>query len=158
MKDILIAGGGPVGLATALYATRAGFDVAVIEPRTAPNDKAGGEGLMPGAVAALRDLDVDVPGVDFRGIRYTNGNSQAEALFAGGHGRGVQRTELHLALHARVQAQGIPIIDDMVSSVEQDGETVRAGGFSARYLVGADGLHSPVRRLAGLDAALNGST
>jgi flavin-dependent dehydrogenase len=158
MKDILIAGGGPVGLATALYATRAGFDVAVIEPRTAPIDKACGEGLMPGAVAALRDLDVEVPGLDFRGIRYTNGNSRAEALFSAGHGRGVQRTALHLALHARVQALGIPVVDDMVSSVEQDGETIRAAGFSARYLVGADGLHSPVRRLAGLDAALNGST
>ena len=58
MRDLLVAGGGPVGLATALYAARAGLDVAVVEPRDGAIDKACGEGLMPGAVAALADLGV----------------------------------------------------------------------------------------------------
>ena len=68
--DVLVVGGGPVGLATALYADRAGLSVAVVERRTAPIDKACGEGLMPGAVAALADLGVDPDGVAFGGIRY----------------------------------------------------------------------------------------
>ncbi|MGX7680546.1 NAD(P)/FAD-dependent oxidoreductase [Jatrophihabitans sp. DSM 45814] len=153
MKDVLIAGGGPVGLATALYAARAGLDVAVVEPRSAPIDKACGEGLMPGAVAALQDLDVTVSGMDFRGIRYTNGTHEARALFSVGMGRGVERTELHAALHSRVLEQGIPIIDDMVTAVEQHEDRVQAAGFSAKYLIGADGLHSPVRRLSGMEAA-----
>ena len=47
MRDLVVAGGGPVGLATALYAAHAGLDVVVREPRTGPIDKACGEGLMP---------------------------------------------------------------------------------------------------------------
>ena len=58
MRDLVVAGGGPIGLATALYATRAGLDVVVREPRTGPIDKACGEGLMPAAVADLDRLGV----------------------------------------------------------------------------------------------------
>ena len=42
----------PVGMTTALYAVRAGLSVVVVEPRRSPVDKACGEGLMPGALAA----------------------------------------------------------------------------------------------------------
>ena len=48
--DLLIAGGGPGGLAAALNARRQGFSVIVAEPRENPIDKACGEGLMPGGV------------------------------------------------------------------------------------------------------------
>ena len=61
-------------------------------------DKACGEGLMPGAVAALADLGVDPDGQPLRGIRYVAGDRSAEARLPRGAGRGVRRTTLHDAL------------------------------------------------------------
>ncbi|HST49949.1 NAD(P)/FAD-dependent oxidoreductase [Jatrophihabitans sp.] len=151
MIDVLVAGGGPVGLATALYAHRAGLSVAVLEPREAPIDKACGEGLMPAAVQALAELGLDPPGRPFRGIRYLDGDRSAQALFPGAAGRGVRRTVLQSCLREAVAERGIAVHRAAVTEIDQDAGSVRAGGLAARYLVGADGLHSTVRRLAGLN-------
>lgn len=153
MLDLIVAGGGPVGLATALYAERAGLAVAVVERRAQPIDKACGEGLMPGAVAALSQLGVEPPGRAFRGIRYTDGAHVAEALFRTGPGCGVRRTALQQRLADAVAARGIPIHQRDVGLVAQNAGSVWcAGGLTGRYLAAADGLHSPIRRQLGLDA------
>jgi flavin-dependent dehydrogenase len=149
--DVLVAGGGPVGLVTALYAERAGLEVAILEPRRAPIDKACGEGLMPPALQALRELGIEPPGRPLRGVRYVDGTHSARALFPAAAGRGVRRTALQRCLREAVAARGIAVHEAAVTELRQDETGVRAAGLSARYLVGADGLHSRVRRLAGLD-------
>lgn len=153
MRDLLIAGGGPVGLAVALQAARAGLDVAVCEPRTTPIDKACGEGLMPGAVTELGRLGIHPDGVELRGIRYRDAvdpGTCAQTPFRAGLGLGVRRTTLHAALADAVSAAGVPIEQRAVQSVEQRAQHVLVDGQQARYLVAADGLHSPVRRMLGL--------
>ncbi len=111
MRDLVVAGGGPVGLAVALYAARAGLDVVVREPRTGPVDKACGEGLMPGAVADLAALGgAPGTGTPSSGIRYVDGSgarAAAEAVFSAGPGRGVRRTTLHAALTERSTGAGV---------------------------------------------------
>lgn len=149
--DVLVAGGGPAGLVTALHARRAGLSVAVVEPRTAPVDKACGEGLMPPAVAALNRLGVEVAGRAFRGIAYCDASHRVTANFRTGDGRGVQRTVLHSQLHQAAVAAGVQVVHGRVDGVAQDSSSVTAAGLRARYLVGADGLHSPLRRTLGLD-------
>ena len=156
MIDLLVAGGGPVGLATAVGARLAGLDVAVVEPRGGPIDKACGEGLMPDALTRLRRLGIDPPGVDFHGIRYLRDGWQAEARFSAGPGRGVRRTELQACLAQRAADLGVPVVDGRVDAIVEDGDGIEAAGIRARYLVGADGLHSSVRRLLGLEAATRG--
>lgn len=151
MRDLIIAGGGPVGLATALYAARAGIDVEVREPRTGTVDKACGEGLMPSAVADLTALGIPLRGHQIDGIRYLDGTRVAEAEFRAGPGRGVRRTTLHTALAEAVAAAGIVTLHEPVQQVTQDAGGVLVDGTAARYLIAADGLHSPVRRTLGLD-------
>jgi flavin-dependent dehydrogenase len=156
MRDLLVAGGGPVGLATALYAARAGLDVSIVEPRDGVIDKACGEGLMPGAVTALTDLGIPLAGYPITGIRYVDGGSQAEATFRHGPGRGVRRTTLHLALCSAVLAAGVKTEQRAVREVEDRGDHLLVDGEPTRHLVAADGLHSPVRRMLGLDAPVSG--
>ncbi|MFV8320092.1 NAD(P)/FAD-dependent oxidoreductase [Mycobacterium sp. 23] len=150
--DLLVVGGGPGGLATALHARGQGLSVIVAEPREGPIDKACGEGLMPGGLAELTSLGVDPAGMPFRGIAYASEHRRAEALFRTGPGRGVRRTTLHAALEARAKEVDTEWIRTKVTAVEQDAHGVSAAGVRTRWLVGADGLHSTVRRAVGIAA------
>lgn len=151
MIDVLVAGGGPAGLAAAIRAALHGLEAVVVEPRTGPVDKACGEGVMPGGVAALRALGVEVTGRALRGIRYVDGATRAEASFRGRGGLGIRRTTLQHALHQRAQDLGVRMLRGKVGEVHQSADTVNAAGITARWMIAADGLHSPVRRSLGLE-------
>lgn len=147
MIDVLVVGGGPVGLATAIRCAIAGLSVTVAEPRAAPVDKACGEGVMPAAVRRLAALGVTPDGYPLRGIRYLDAGHRADAPFRHGDGLGVRRTVLHAALAGRAAALGIPVIPARVTTFERHAGHVAAASVEARYLVAADGLHSTIRRL-----------
>lgn len=148
--EILVAGGGPVGLAAAIEARLAGRDVVVVEPRVGPIDKACGEGLMPGAVPALARLGVRPRGFPLRGVEYRDEHRAAAHRFASGNGLGVRRTTLHAAMRARAEELGARFVVGRVEGVEQDAVGVTAGGIRADWLFAADGLHSTVARELGL--------
>ncbi len=152
MIDVLVVGGGPAGLATAIRCALAGLQVTVAEPRAAPIDKACGEGLMPAAVARLQAIGVHPAGRPFRGIRYLDASHRADALFRPGHGLGVRRTALHAALTQRAAQLAIPVLPVRVTGFVQHTDRVTAADIEARYLVAADGLHSSIRRICTLDA------
>ncbi|HZG05928.1 MAG TPA: FAD-dependent monooxygenase [Streptomyces sp.] len=155
MIDLLVAGGGPAGLAAAVHGALAGMETVVVEPREAPVDKACGEGVMPSGVRALRELGVDLGpagGRELRGIRYLDGARSVQAAFRGGTGLGVRRTALHRALWLRAAALGVRIVPGRVGDVRQEDGAVSAAGWRARWMIAADGLHSPVRRALGLQA------
>jgi flavin-dependent dehydrogenase len=159
--DVAVIGAGPAGLATAIVAAERGLEVIVLERRAFPPDKACGEGLLPPGVAALERLGVVryLPAGGSRrfcGIRFVNENgSAAEVPLPGAGGLGVRRTVLVEAMAARASALGVTIRDRCaVDDVERSGSTatVRSAGgaLAVRLVVAADGLHSPVRRAAGL--------
>ncbi len=151
MIDLLVVGGGPAGLATAIHGANAGLEVVVVERRSGPIDKACGEGLMPHTLRHLERLGVHPHGKPFRGISYLDGDRQVDALFSHGAGRGVRRTVLHGALLDAAASVGVRICHDEVGEISQDATGVRAGQWQARYLAAADGLHSPIRRSLGLE-------
>jgi len=160
--DYAIVGGGPAGLAVAILAAMARRRAVVIERRNGPVDKACGEGLMPPGVAWLRRMQVELP-VDgahpFRGIRYIDGETVAEAEFVEGPGLGIRRTALSSAMQARAVTLGVDLRQGSEAgafAVHADHvvlETAR-GAVEARWLVGADGLHSRVRNASGFSASL----
>ena len=162
--DVLIVGGGPAGLATAIALRRRGIGCVVVEARAPGIDKPCGEGLMPDAVASLNSLGVNITLADgeaFRGIRFCNANHSVVAPFPGGIGIGVRRPLLHQALAARAEAVGAGLLWN--SHVELPAQPANASGESNqtaivngeplifRWLVGADGQASSVRRWAGLE-------
>ncbi len=179
--DLLVIGGGPAGLATAIRARLAGLSARVLERSSPPIDKACGEGLMPDAAARLGELGIELApgeGWPFRGIRYLDGDTVAEGLFPRGAGLGVRRLHLHQALAQRaaelgvelwwgVAARGLaPAAEPLAASTTETAAEGRAGAVlaggaftdragyelaAARWVVGADGLRSRVRRWAGLE-------
>jgi flavin-dependent dehydrogenase len=160
--DYAIVGGGPAGLAVALEAARAGRTAIVIERCRGPVDKACGEGLMPAGLARLRALGVEPPAWGshvFTGIRYVDGDVVAEADFPEGPGLGVRRLALSEALQARVAAVGATHLagtEAMGWTEDAEGVTLEttAGPVRARWLVAADGLHSRIRKEAGIPATI----
>lgn len=142
--DVFVVGGGPAGLAVAIAARCRGLDVAVADSARPPIDKACGEGIMPDGVDAARALGIDLDGIPFRGLRFCDGAFTAEAAFPRGEGLAMRRTELHQAMLRRARDIGVRL---------QWGAPVAGlDSIRARWVVGADGGESRVRRWAGLDA------
>lgn len=160
--DLVVAGGGPVGLVTAIAARRLGLSALVLEQHRGLPEKACGEGLMPGAVAALECLGVGLPeSQPFVGIRFLDGTSVASATFQGTSGRGLSRQSLMRVLDVRARALGVEILSGHTLrdhrqlhgaiEVEATSQPGRRAIYRARLLVGADGLRSPIRRRVGLE-------
>jgi flavin-dependent dehydrogenase len=153
--DVFIIGGGPVGLAAAIAARRHGLTVAVADGAIPPIDKPCGEGLLPDGLEALRELGIAVPASacqPFRGIRFVSGDQKAEAVFPRGPACGIRRTVLHRILidHA-ADADVTMLWQTSVSGVNREGVFLANGFVPARWILGADGSNSRVRRWAGLD-------
>ncbi|HEV2274731.1 MAG TPA: FAD-dependent monooxygenase [Acidobacteriaceae bacterium] len=152
--EAVILGGGPAGLAAAIALRQRGIDCVVIEALPPIIDKGCGEGLMPDALAVLRDLGVEIPQEDghpFRGIRFLDAQHQVDASFPGGQGLGVRRTSLHRLIAARAQAAGVDVLwESRVQQINRGSLVVNQAKIDFRWLIGADGQASGVRRWAGL--------
>lgn len=159
-QTVAIVGGGPAGLAAAIAARSHGFRALVFDRQTPPIDKACGEGLMPGGVQALNRLGVnfaDHEVMRFPGLQLVT-NTRRGPLVAtapfqrGEYGLGIRRTVLHRRLIDTALRCGAELHWG-VAVQELSGDRLRTSGGELRadWVLGADGLHSRVRRW--IDAA-----
>jgi flavin-dependent dehydrogenase len=159
--DVAIVGGGPAGLAAGIEAARRGLSAVVVERQAGVADKACGEGLMPSGVRALDRLgalkhlgpDASAP---FVGIRYhQEDGSGCEGHFHDGAGLGIRRLALWSAMEAAARDAGVELLQGAAARDVKVGAdavtlTVNDEPLTARILVAADGLASPLRQAAGL--------
>ena len=152
--DVLILGGGPAGLASAIALRQKGIDCLVVEAMGPAIDKGCAEGLMPDALSSLRKLGLNITeqqGHPFRGIRFNNHQHHVHADFPNGTGIGVRRTKLHGLIADRAREAGVSVSwSSRARLLDSRSALVNGKKISFRYLVGADGQASGVRRWAGL--------
>jgi len=146
--DVFVVGGGPAGLAAAIAARLRGFHVTVADAAQPPIDKACGEGLMPDSLDALRRLGVTLDpehSFAFRGIRFIGEGGRVAADFRRNDGIAVRRVRLHQAMIDRAAELGVKLLwRTRIPGIDS---------IAARWIIGADGANSLVRRWSGLHAA-----
>ncbi len=161
--DLVIVGGGPAGLATALFlaarSPRLAARTLVVERARYPREKICAGAIGARGERALEEIGVriEVPHARFDGARVTTGCGAVEAR-VGHAGRVVRRAEYDARLAEAARARGVAIAEGVgVAGLEAGGEGVAlrttAGELRARAVVGADGVGSVVRRALGPCAA-----
>ena len=153
--DLFVIGGGPAGLTAAMAARSSGLRVMVADGNRPPIDKACGEGLMPDSIAAASRIGIVLPegeGFRFRGIRFHGEGHAVASDFPHGYGLGFRRTALHHHLVEQAGRAGVemlwatPVAGIGAHTVQMPGRSI-----STRWIVGADGSRSLVRRWSGLE-------
>jgi flavin-dependent dehydrogenase len=153
--DVFIIGGGPAGLAAAIAARQQGFRVIVADGANPPIDKACGEGLMPDGMKALDRMGITFKPEEchgLRGVRFSASGLTAEAEFPSRGGLGVRRIILHRILSEHAHSLGVVFLwRTPVTGISTEGVCLGTRTVGAKWIVGADGGNSRVRRWANLE-------
>ncbi len=163
VADVLVIGGGPAGASTAIWLRRSGRTVIVVDKASFPRDKCCGDGLTTLALRELQPLGLlpeQVPNwqtVSAAWLRSPSGREVCLPLPAGGiFAATTPRRELDAALLRLAHEAGAQVHEGhALAALRQFGDRVEAdvdglGTVTARYVVAADGMWSPARRLLGL--------
>ncbi len=167
--DVLIAGGGPIGLTAAIELARRGVGVRIVDPVVEPPQYAKAVGVSPrtlevfeGMGLANRILDAAIQ--MFGHLVYVNGEKAGQIEFGTRADvpfgfTAIPQYATERILREELATYGVHVergrrvtgfdqdADGVTVSLDDDGgaRTVRAG-----YLIGADGAHSTVRKALGL--------
>jgi flavin-dependent dehydrogenase len=156
--DLVIIGGGPAGLSTALHvhALAPALKVVVLEAKAYPREKicAGGIGARGLRVLEKLDLTIDCPMVPIDAVAMRVAGQQV-IVRVPGCGVVVRRVEFDHALARQALARGIEVREATPVTgiaIEEDHvrvETETGDVLRARAIVGADGVGGITRRLTG---------
>lgn len=164
-RRVLVSGASIAGPTLAYWLVRHGFRPTVVE--RAPRVRAGGNGVdvrglgiaaaeKMGIMDRVREARADVVGMSFvddRDRSIARIDVQAMQRKAGSGEVEIMRGDLASTLHEITKDDVEYVFDDAIASLDDDGDGVDvrfARGSERRFdlVVGADGVHSNVRRLA----------
>jgi menaquinone-9 beta-reductase len=167
--ETLIVGAGPAGTAAALSLAKAGRKSIVIDKASFPRDKCCGDGLTAGALRRLEQLGLQpttLPSWEWvRSFTLVSpkGKQTDYSLPETGYFSAVApRSELDHALVQLARSNGVDVREDHTVTaavqmrdgvhitVEHNGKTTT---FAASYVIAADGMWSPTRKMLGTMAA-----
>lgn len=162
--DVLVVGAGPAGSAAATTLARAGVDVLAVDKATFPRDKICGDGLTTAALRELAALGLDpaaVPSwvdIDDVVVRSPSGRQITLPLprTGGRFGAVARRRDLDAALLDGARRAGATVAEGCAlrsALPGPDGVLAEVDGIglvSATWVVGADGMWSPLRKALGL--------
>ena len=170
--SVVVAGAGIVGLTTAVLFSEAGLDVKVFDPTTTDDlPDSGFERRQYALSPAARQLLADCGAWErlaadriatVNGMEVWDSPSNGHIRFRapdtdGVFGYMVEHGNLTQALWQRAAALGVEHVAESISTLQQQqsGIEVRGSGSATKHaslLIGADGSHSTVRTLLGVDA------
>jgi 3-(3-hydroxy-phenyl)propionate hydroxylase len=176
---VVIVGAGPVGLSCALFLVTKGIDVIVLEAEDALPGDMRASTFHPATLDMLRDFDIarqltaqGFPAPQWQFARWDNGDAVIWDLTTlsdvTAHPFRLQCEQFKLTRTILAVLSGHPrfeiVFGATVEGLRQDSDGVtviadlngRQSRFDGRYLVGADGAKSQVRKSVGLD--LKGET
>jgi len=162
--DIVVAGAGPAGAATAALLAARGFRTLLVDRARFPREKPCSDFIAPGARPILARLGlletIEQRGSPVYGMEVTGpSGATLRGHYAGQRGFGLPRRELDLLLVERAVSCGAVLWDETrVTSLLRVGPAVRGVRLrrghrgdlvDARMVVGADGLRSVIARALG---------
>src|ERR1700688_1999151 len=165
--DVVIAGGGPSGSATAWQAAQTGANVIVLDKAEFPRDKPCGEGLTPGAVSYLQKMGLAEEVSNFHRVNRVTvfSPSQWELSFPKrpgmpNHGHTVSRTELDTLLLKHAESAGAEVRQSTEVSgtvFDDNGRVVgaplkRGERVYGDAVIATDGAYSPIKRALKIDS------
>ncbi len=163
IHDALVVGAGPAGIAAAITLQRAGKSVLVVDKAEFPRDKFCGDGLTTLALRLLDDLGLDRSTVaSWAPVRdvVVHSPNDNQVVFPlpegpGSYGAVARRVDLDMALVDLARSVGVDIRDGHAcTDLQTAGDAMAAsvdelGEQRARYVIAADGMWSPIRKMVG---------